>query len=544
MRKSNSDFNSSFLSEAGTFIDNKGYFAYVELDDIACWIAADGLDSDEEKESAKLAVHRVFEDFMENPTMSRRKLRKYIIGAHNVLKTESRNIRLKAGLIMLVTDYSKIVWAVAGNARLYHFRKGIFNFRSKDLSIAQLLVDSGQISEAELNEHEERNNLIGYLGKTAGFRPFISWPYRLEDGDVMLLCNAGFWENTTIDEISETLRNSKESADFVDNLEEMILGKQNETLNNYTIAAVFGNKVFRENTVDYRKIAIKAAMIALPIILTLGVGLLVFQIMKGVRIRNEKERMAQMQIVNKQNADDFEKNGNQLVAIDKFQEAAGEYQKALQIITTSLNNPDKAKLVETKYDISMLVADGDNFCAGEEYSRALKKYIAANQKAVGQNYDKAGIRERIARTRNILEIQKLVKEGDDLVIREYFPEAEEKYSLAKRIAEKLSMNNMIATLEAKIASVVQKNIEFQKNAKLEAQRKQSSQQAKRLEIEGDAKYKDKNYKGAAESYKMAKRAYERLDMAQELLVVDEKLKNATNKARPVWKKMFGVGKMK
>jgi serine/threonine protein phosphatase PrpC len=544
MRKSNSDFNSSFISEAGTFIINKGYFAYVELDDIACWIAADGLDSDEAKESAKIAVHRIFEDFMEKPTMSPWKIKKYILNAHNALKSESRNIRLKAGLVMLITDYSRMIWAVAGNARLYHFRKGIFNFRSKDLSIAQLLADSGQISEAELNEHDERHNLTGYLGKTAGFKPFVSWPYRLADGDVMLLCNAGFWENMTIDEISAALQDTKESAEFVDNLEETLLGKQNETLNNYTIAAVFSNKVFRENTVDYGKIALKAALVVIPIILTLAVGLLLFRVGEGVRQRREQEKMVKMEISQQKKAGEYEKNGDRLIVSDKYQEAAGEYQKALQLLTTSGKDPEKAKMIETKYDITLLVTDGDKCSAGEDYSRALEKYIAASQKAVGQTYNPTGIKERISKTRSMLEMGKLVKEGDDLVIRESFAVAEGKYALAKRIAAMLSLHNMVATLDAKISSVGQQKVEMEKRTKLDAQKEQSVLQAKHLEADGDAKYKAKNYKGAVESYQMAKRAYEGLNMTQELLVVEEKLKNAANKARPAWKKMFGVGKMK
>ncbi|WP_252898059.1 hypothetical protein [Lysinibacillus sphaericus] len=43
MRKENCDFKTSFLSEAGSFLQNKDYFAYTELDDIACWVAHKGL---------------------------------------------------------------------------------------------------------------------------------------------------------------------------------------------------------------------------------------------------------------------------------------------------------------------------------------------------------------------------------------------------------------------------------------------------------------------------------------------------------------------
>jgi serine/threonine protein phosphatase PrpC len=542
MRKSNSDFNSSFVLEAGTFISNKGYFAYVELDDIACWVGADGLDSDEEKESAKLAVHRVFEDFMDKPSMSRRKIKQYLNNAHNVLKSESRDTRLKASLIMLVTDYSKIVWAVAGNTRLYLFRKGIFNFRSKDMSIAQLLADSGKIIESEINEHDERHNLTEYLGKTSGFNPFVSRPYRLVDGDVMLICNAGFWENVSVDEISEALRDTKESADFVDNLEEMLLAKQNEVLNNYLIAAVFGNKVFHENTIDYKKIALKVASVVLPIILMVGIGLVVRQVMEKSRIREEQVKKAKLILTQKKSIEQLEKKGDQLIAAEKYQEAAAQYNEALDILSNALDDPKKAEKIEQKNKITMLMVEGDNFSAGEEYARAMEKYTIANQKATGTGYDKAGIMARISKTRSIIEIQKLIKEGDDNMIRENFVGAKDKYSLAKGIAEQISMSSMVTTLDAKLSNAEQKNTDAIKSSRIEAQREQSIYQAKRMEKDGDEKYSAKKWKAAMESYQIAKRSYEALGMSQEVLIVDSKLKNATNNARPLIKKIFGMGK--
>ena len=56
MRKENSDFNTKFISEAGSYLVNADYFAFVELKDYACYVIADGIDLDEKKESAKLAV--------------------------------------------------------------------------------------------------------------------------------------------------------------------------------------------------------------------------------------------------------------------------------------------------------------------------------------------------------------------------------------------------------------------------------------------------------------------------------------------------------
>ncbi|MBA8895164.1 hypothetical protein B0I61_000503 [Clostridium saccharobutylicum] len=41
MRKLNSKFETSFISEEGTYLQNKDYFAFVELDNYACYVIAD-----------------------------------------------------------------------------------------------------------------------------------------------------------------------------------------------------------------------------------------------------------------------------------------------------------------------------------------------------------------------------------------------------------------------------------------------------------------------------------------------------------------------
>ncbi|HYH05269.1 MAG TPA: serine/threonine protein phosphatase, partial [Bacillota bacterium] len=436
MRKTNSEFNSSFVSEPGTFITNKSYFAFVELDDMACWIAADGLDSDEEKESAQMAVHRIFESFMEKPTISRYKIRQYIQNAHNLLQAESRNVRLKAGLIMLVTDYSKIVWAVAGNARLYHFRRGIYNFRSKDQTLAQLLVDSGKIDEEELNDHEERNNVINYLGKSSAFKPFISRKYRLADGDMMLLCNSGFWENMTVEEINEVLPDAKDAEECVDNLEEMLLGKQNEVLNNYTIAAVYANRVFKETTVDYVSLGKRIAMFALPLLLMLGIGLMINRHMVATRIKNELKVKHEMALKQKKTLDQYEETGDKYVGGEKYQEAVAQYQKALELLV-DLNNPKRQEVVKQKNDITMLIIDGDGFYTAKEYPKALESYMNASRAASGFTYDQKGINSRINKTKNIIEAKNLMKQGELAKSRQNYADAKEKFEMAKEIAEQV-----------------------------------------------------------------------------------------------------------
>ncbi len=121
MRKENSDFKTSFLSEAGSFLQNKDYFAYTELDDVACWVAVKGLDSDQEISSAELAVKAILEKFMEKPSMSRRSIKKYLKNAQAILQAQSLRVRLKASIVIVISDYSKMIVAVAGKFEAISF---------------------------------------------------------------------------------------------------------------------------------------------------------------------------------------------------------------------------------------------------------------------------------------------------------------------------------------------------------------------------------------------------------------------------------------
>ena len=253
VRKGSSKFSTSFISKAGTFCDNHDYFAFVELDDFACWVVADGSDFAKEKKTAELIVEQLFTEFTENPTLSRSTLKKYLQNAQQALQSASVAEKRSASLVMVVTDYTRIVWAVSGNARLYHFSQGSFTFKSKDQSVAELMVEAGKLKPEMLDQHEESHNLFNHFGTAEDFKPFISEAYELQDGDVMLLCSAGFWENFKLGEISEALKEAAEPKELVEKLEQRLLKNDNDTLNNYTISAIYAKKVFREKLNDHNE---------------------------------------------------------------------------------------------------------------------------------------------------------------------------------------------------------------------------------------------------------------------------------------------------
>ena len=244
MRKENSDFSTKFISEAGSYLINADYFAFVELKDYACYVIADGIDPDEKKESAKLAVTTVITEFSDAPGMSAGKLRHYLKAAHEALLRETEKDRLEASIVIMLTDYKRVIWGHAGNSRLYWIRNGEIKLSTKDTSLTQRMVDQEEVPLDQVSAHIERNNLYAYLGIPERFSPVISAKRKLEDGDIFILMTRGVWENIGDAELIDAVDGVSKAEDVCTGLEDVILSQRLNTIENYTIASVFVNKVY------------------------------------------------------------------------------------------------------------------------------------------------------------------------------------------------------------------------------------------------------------------------------------------------------------
>ena len=128
MRKQNSRFNTNFISEEGSALKNSDYFAYAELDNFACYVLADGIEDIADTESAKEAVESIIAKFQEKPSMSKASIHKYLKYANEVLLKAEKYMRLKASIVVAVTDYENLRLAYAGNARIRLYRNKYLSY--------------------------------------------------------------------------------------------------------------------------------------------------------------------------------------------------------------------------------------------------------------------------------------------------------------------------------------------------------------------------------------------------------------------------------
>lgn len=271
MRKENSAIRTKFISEAGSQLINADYFAFVELDNYACYCIADGIDNDKVKESAKLVVTSVIDEFLQKPGISKGALRHYLEKAHQTLLRESGTVRLESSVLVVVTDYKKVRYANSGNVRMYHWRNGKIINQSKDQSLSQNLAERGDLALDKIEEHEERHNLYCYAGQRGRFRPYVSKKSKLMDGDIISLMTCGIWENAGTAELLDSIEDAKAPEDVCVSMEEIILSQRLRNIQNYTFACIYIDKVYLNPNKQRNQKLIKK--ILFPIILMLLLAL-------------------------------------------------------------------------------------------------------------------------------------------------------------------------------------------------------------------------------------------------------------------------------
>lgn len=512
MRKENSDFKTAFVSEAGSHFDNRDFFAFVELEDMACYVVADGLDQDKEVRSAEMVVKAILESFMEKPSMSRRVLRHRLEEAHEWLKFESRRVRLKASVLVIVTDYTRMIWATCGNARLYHFRGGRVNLRSKDQSLTQWMMDQGRLSESLEHGHEERGNLLSYMGRPDYFEPYISDKLPVSDGDVLLLATRGLWEQIELPEMLDALSEASDPTALTDTLEEILLSKQQKSVSNYTAAAVYINKTFTEKPKNYKKWILRGAMLLLTLAIA-GGGIWYVKAKQAETLARTVVQMADLE----QEADRYA--------------SAGDYAKALKSYSEAKNAASKLKdklhfqLLRGKQQVAQFVADGDGYVQDGSYDMAVASYGDALQEADKYKpFKPEDIKSRIKRAERIAEVSEVIREGDKLFQEQDYNGAIKVYAKAKKTA-------LEAEYEAGQKQAEEKMEQAQ--GKIDSLYKETrTLQADNLEKKGDRSLAATDYAAAIQSYKLAQEIYQEIDKLERVLAMERKISQADEKLNP------------
>ena len=108
-------------------------------------------------------------------------------------------------------------WVHAGDSRIYHFQNGALVHRTLDHSYVQALVDRGEITEAEANNHPHSNILVGCLGAENDPPATPHLIPQLQPSDVLLACSDGVWHYFSPNELAAVIEglSPREATEFL-----------------------------------------------------------------------------------------------------------------------------------------------------------------------------------------------------------------------------------------------------------------------------------------------------------------------------------------
>jgi len=444
MRKDNSNFQTAFLSEAGSQLENHDYFGYVELDDYACWVIADGIDDDEASKSAEMVVKHVLSLFEKEPGFSKRQLKKYLTEAHELLQRESHKMRLKASVMIVVTNYMTFRFATAGNIHLRVISKNQVTLASKDQSYYQQKLDEGFYPLDRTIGFEERNNLTNYVGTPERFNPFVSKKHKLQEMDIVTLLTVGVWEQVDDIELLDATVNTTEPQEVADHLEDVLLSKQKPTLENYTIGIIFVNKLYLQEKIWWPLIK-RVLMIMIPLLFILGILLF----MQYRSEQNRLEVLAQIQ--------EYDQLGDQHIQNRNYRRALEAYNEAIQLFGDVKDETDETLIL--KRQLTELLVDGLASLEKDDLEEAQNFFVSARDLWIDHeqallDFELGFILNQLNLTNTRMYIEDLLQLGDVLMQANQLESSIETYEKAKEAAIGIGHQPSIQLADVKLGTAI------------------------------------------------------------------------------------------
>lgn len=510
MRKYNSSFKTAFISEEGSKLKNNDYFGFVELDKYACYVIADGISDMRDAQGAKKAIEAIVTAFQNAPGMGKGKLKRYLKTANAELLQGKSYEKLKASLTVVITDYEKFRYGHVGNTRLRLYRDGRKFLATTDMSLSQDMVRAERLTEDKLAKHEERNNLFSYLGKE-NLAPYISKKYKLANGDIITLYTKGIWENVDEGELADVFAEAgNEPLEECDKVEDLLLSRQPQNLDNYTFAAIYIDKIFVDPN---RKRRIKKIIIISVIILVIlfVIGLLIYLWRRDRR--QKREDMEQCFA-----------NTEAYMEDDNYIRAKEECKKALELAKKL-----RDKETESRYNNYLIcleaIINADDYYEKGDYAEARDAYLSAKVRArYADKIASAYIEDRLWQINEYEEVFDLLALGDKLLELESYGPAEEKYLEAKRKAAAI----YYADGKQQALDALDKLYEEWSAVKEEEEQQNAQQAAAEVSAadlvrQGDEAYKEGDYDGAMVFYLIGLEKYTALEDTAQISYLNKKI---------------------
>lgn len=575
MRKQNSKFNTNFISEEGSSLKNSDFFAYAELDNFACYVLADGIEDVADSESAKEAVESIIAKFQEKPSISKGKIHGYLKHANEVLLKAEKYMKLKASIVVAVTDYENVRFGYAGNVRAKLYRNNKMFYKTIDTSLSSEMVSKEMISEDALSRHEQRSNLYTFLGQK-GFSPVISGKIKLVDTDILILYTKGVWENVSEGEIDNIFAESgKDPKDALLKVEAVLLDKNLGYIDNYTIAGIYIDKVFIESDTKKkkrRKLILIVSIASVVVILGAIIALYFYKkytkelkedmnthyekMLKFIEMENYtkadtecEESIKKAESLRNKEMKDLLYHYEQVIegiieADEKYDVKSYKEAKPLyELILSEIPYADNAGLsyVRKRLDfisgyesVNLSLDNGDILFDSEIYDKARERYVDAKTEARDIGYEEGKLKaeakllavdqaiakkdegkqaEADKQSQNLKSANDMLSAGDEALSKGDFLSARANYNTAKDILEKSGESAGLSELEQKISTADKKISEGD----------EEKNKAGGYAVTADEAFLRGDFESARENYEYARRLYVKLKDEINTIEMDKKL---------------------
>lgn len=133
----------------------------------------------------------------------------------------------------------QIVLAHIGDSRIYRISKQQY-WHTKDHSLAQTLIDKGQINAQQALLHSSRHILSRTIGNHQPLKPSLQIAPALQPDEALILCTDGFWANSQHSEFLKLARATNLQKVLNSQIANLVKThqKRNRSLDNITVQII------------------------------------------------------------------------------------------------------------------------------------------------------------------------------------------------------------------------------------------------------------------------------------------------------------------
>ena len=484
-------------------------------------------------------------------------------------------MKLKASIVVAITDYENVRFGYAGNVRAKLYRNNKTFYKTIDTSLSSEMVSKEMISEDALSRHEQRSNLYTFLGQK-GFSPVISGKIKLVDTDILILYTKGVWENVSEGEIDNIFAESgKDPKDALLKVEAVLLDKNLGYIDNYTIAGIYIDKVFIESDTKKkkrRKLILIVSIVSVVVILGAIIALYFYKkytkelkedmnthyekMLKFIEMENYtkadtecEESIKKAESLRNKEMKDLLYHYEQVIegiieADEKYDAKSYKEAKPLyELILSEIPYADNAGLsyVRKRLDfisgyesVNLSLDNGDILFDSEIYDKARERYVDAKTEARDIGYEEGKLKaeakllavdqaiakkdegkqaEADKQSQNLKSANDMLSAGDEALSKGDFLSARANYNTAKDILEKSGESAGLSELEQKISTADKKISEGD----------EEKNKAGGYAVTADEAFLRGDFESARENYEYARRLYVKLKDEINTIEMDKKL---------------------